>query len=65
MQRIGGEIAVIRPHEFAPDSSATDRPGGKPRQCVLCDLPRENKIHRDVPDDVSARITGDKERTDG
>jgi len=39
----------MRPHTFMPDSSATDRPGGKPR-CGACGLlPESNRAH-DVPE---------------
>lgn len=46
-------------HEYSPDHTAVDRRGGVPA-CVICGMPKRNRVHHDVPADDSARITGDR-----
>ena len=53
---------TLRRHDFSPDSTAVDRPGGKPA-CVLCGLPEVNRVHADPPVDESARIVGERAET--
>lgn len=45
-------------HDYAPDSTATDRPG-LPVACVICSLPEANAVHQDVPDHDTARLLGE------
>lgn len=52
-------------HEYSPDHT-TAGPDGKPVACVVCGLPRPNRIHRDVPvDTVSERIMGEADEWHG
>ncbi len=54
----------MRKHLFAADTT------GPPDQqgnfgCLICPLPRRNRIHTDVPrDEVSDRINGEREEPD-
>ena len=51
-------------HEYSPDHT-TAGPDGKPVACVVCGLPKPNRVHRDVPVDVlSHRILGEGEPSD-
>jgi len=51
-------------HRFSPDKSAPDW-RGRPAECVVCHMPQSHANHRDVPEDSSERIVGDKEGSDG
>ena len=49
-------------HEYAPDTSAVDRTDGPPVACVVCGMPKRNRVHKDAPrDEFSARKIGEGE----
>jgi len=54
----------MRKHGFAADTTGPPDHKGQ-FSCLLCPLPRDNRIHRDVPrDEVSDRINGEREEPD-
>lgn len=51
----------MRKHHFAADTAGQPDHRGH-FGCLICPLPKENQVHRDVPDDeVSDRINGERE----
>lgn len=54
----------MRTHEYLPDPSAIDRPGGEPR--CLCGMPKRNRVH-EVPErseeekEIAARMLGESD----
>lgn len=49
----------MRKHLFAADTTGPPDHRGH-FGCLICPLPRENRIHQDVPeDDLGDRITGE------
>jgi len=52
-------------HDYSPDHT-TAAPDMEPVACVVCGLPRPNRVHRDVPvDTVSERIMGEADEWHG
>jgi len=54
----------IRPHTFTPDVGERPNHRGE-RPCSVCPLPKLNRIHRDPPEDDSARILGESSSASG